>query len=274
LFFPFKFTLFFSGLPIFVSFLAYGNGNGVLSTFLVSAILFLTCPLEASCDIFLNFIASAALLGYLSTKNIVKGRKTWWYPESFLLQYFVLLSLFSVAFMSMVFYPEDVLLKASKEVLKILFKPNDPNAFLLQQYFNSFIKYSVGIGVLTKMFFTVLNLGLAHLFLKKINKNIRPTYDLRNLTMHNFLAILPLAFLTLARLIAEWSFVFSGLFAVGLFAPLLVGFQVIRRFSENQGNGARIIFYVALFILTLPTLALLVVLGIIDSFYPIKRTDS
>jgi Na+/melibiose symporter-like transporter len=55
---------------------------------------------------------------------------------------------------------------------------------------------------------------------------------------------------------------------------MLVGLQVIRRFSENQGNSATIIFYVALFILTLPTIALLVVLGIIESFYPIKRTDS
>ncbi|MDR2158207.1 MAG: hypothetical protein LBO02_02730 [Holosporaceae bacterium] len=275
LFLPFKFTLFFSGLPIFISFLAYGSNCGVAATSLASVILFLTASLEASCDIFLNFIAPAALFGGLSIKNIVKGQKTWWYPESFLLQNFVLLSFFSVVFLSLFFYSEDVLLKASQEAVKVIFKPNDPNALLARQYLASSIKYSLGISVLTKMFIGVLNFNLARLILTKMRKNIRPSFSFKDLRTHSFIAIFPLVSLTLANLFPPLSFLFSGLFIVGLFAPMCVGFQVIRRFSDGySGNRVMIAFFIVLLMLALPTITLLIILGIVDSFYPLKRSGS
>ncbi|MDR1982594.1 MAG: hypothetical protein LBQ08_02235 [Holosporaceae bacterium] len=271
IFIPIQVTLFFSGLPIFCAYLAYGNSCGSIAFILVTTILFLIFPAETSFDIFLSMIAPAALLGHLSIKNIEHKNKIWWYPESFLLLHFVLLSFASVAFMSAVYYSEDALLKASNEAIKPLLTSNNLNVSSVQNYITSTIKYSVGVGMLIKMLATLLNFNLAHIITKKIKRNIRPEFNLSSIKINNFIAIFPLISLTIAQIFPSVSFLCSGLFVVGLFAPMLCGFSVVYRLLDIR---ARFIFSFTLLILTLPTLAVVIILGIIDSFYAIEKKAS
>jgi hypothetical protein len=269
IFIPVQLPLFFAGLPIFIAYLAYGNRCGTVTSFLASTALFLIFPLELSLDVFFNMIASAALLGHLSIKNIKQNRKTWWYPESLLLQSVVILSLIAVVLVSTICYSEDLLLKASDEIVKPLLQSNGLNLSpSAQHHIASTIKYAVGIGTLIKMFIILLNFNLAHLITKKMGKNIRPGFDFGSLKTNSFMAISPLICLTVARLFPGISFIFSGLFVVGLFAPMICGFSVIYKLSDVR---ARFIFSIALLILTLPTMAVALILGIVDSFYPIRK---
>ncbi|MDR0753416.1 MAG: hypothetical protein LBE95_01980 [Holosporaceae bacterium] len=270
---PLKLALYFIGLPIFIAYLAYGNKNAGISALALTILLFFSTALEISIDIFLNIIAPAILLGHLSIKNIQMRRKTWWYPETYMLQYLAALSFISVAFLSMAFYSESSLIRNVEDAMNALLKPGDPNAVFLQKYLLSSVKYAVGIGTLIKMLITMLNFGLAHLIAKKIKKNIRPGFDFNHLTIHYSFAIFPLLSLTLAKIFHCLSFVCSGLFVVGLFAPAINGFSAIHRFAKGS---MRILigFYAALLTITLPMAAVVVLIGIISSFQAVsQKTD-
>ncbi|MDR0632103.1 MAG: DUF2232 domain-containing protein [Holosporaceae bacterium] len=259
---------FLSGVPISVAYLAYGDRSGFISLFIATILLFLVSSPESSCDLFLNIMAPAALLGHFSIKNIVKNRKTWWYPETFLLRNLVLLFAASTLFLSLTIYSEDVLLKAAQNVKDSLLQSSGANAVLLQQYFISSMRYSVGIGALIKIFIALSNFSLAHCITKKIKKNIRPGFDFKKLTFHYFFTIFPLVSLTLANIFTSLSFVGSGLFVVGLFAPMAGGLSVVHRFFEK--NRSRLItFYLALLLITLPLIVGVIILGIVDSFFPL-----
>jgi hypothetical protein len=119
---------------------------------------------------------------------------------------------------------------------------------------------------------TLLNFSLAHFIVKKMKKNIRPSFDVKNIKIHNILAILPLVSLTLANAFSCLSFVCSVIFVIGLFAPIANGFLTIYRFADKVNKNRTLIsFYFALSVFTLPTIAVVIVLGVVDSFFPIAR---
>ncbi|MDR0678291.1 MAG: hypothetical protein LBF44_02005, partial [Holosporaceae bacterium] len=86
MFIPIHLPLFFSGLPILIAYMAYDKHCGTITFLFISLVLFLAFPMEFFLDVFLDIIAPAALLGYLSIKNIEQNNKIWWYPESLLLR--------------------------------------------------------------------------------------------------------------------------------------------------------------------------------------------
>jgi hypothetical protein len=264
------FLLLFSGFPVMASYLAYGSISGCITALILTTALFFTTPLEVSCDAFLNIIVPAAMLGHFSIKNITLRRKIWWYPESLLLQRVILLYLAGVVFLSLVFYSEDVLAKNAMEAMNILFKPNDAGAIFVRQLLLSSVKYSVGIGSLTKMLVTFMNFGLAHFITKRMKRNIRPGFDFESVGVHYSLAILPLVALTAATVFPSISFICSGLCVVGLFAPIISGLAAIHRIAKGNVRTL-LIFYFALLVFTLPLIAAVVFLGIINSFHKIQR---
>jgi hypothetical protein len=220
----------------------------------------------------LSVVVPAALIGHLSIRSITVKRQIWWYPESFLLQNFMLLSFASVIFMSLFVHSEESLQKTVDEACNILFRSDDPQMILLKQSVVTMVKYSVGMGTLTKMLLTLITFCLARLITEKIKKNILPGFDFCNLTMNGFMAVVPVTALTAALLFPDVSFVCSGIFMVGLFAPLMCGFAVIRRLSRGRnGLRLRIILWCLMLFLTLPTILGIILLGIADSFYPLCR---
>ncbi|MDR2645710.1 MAG: hypothetical protein LBC04_00810 [Holosporaceae bacterium] len=264
-----RFLLLFSGLPIMASYLAYGSVSGNITTVMLITVLFFMAPLEISCDILLNVIVPAAMLGHFSIKNVTLRRKIWWYPESLLLQRVLMLYLASVVFLSLVFYSEDVLTKNATEALNVLFKPEGASAIFVRQLLLSSVKYSVGIGSLTKMFVTLMNFGLAHFITKRMKINIRQCFDFVNVRIHYTIAILPLVALTAATVSTRISFVCSGLCVVGLFAPIVSGLAAIHRIAKGNIR-ILFVFYFAVLIFTLPLIVVVVLLGIINSFHEIQ----
>ncbi|MDR0678568.1 MAG: hypothetical protein LBF44_03480, partial [Holosporaceae bacterium] len=179
--------------------------------------------------------------------------------------------LISVVLVSTICYSEEVLLKASNEIINPLLQSKGMNVSMMQSYIASTIKYSIGMATLIKMFATLLSFNLAHIISKKIRKNIRPEFNFNSLKIDNFMAILPLVCLTIAQVFPKVSFLFSGLFVVGLFAPLICGFLVIHRFLNVR---TRFILFFFLLVLTLPTILVIIILGIVDSFHSIGRKVS
>jgi hypothetical protein len=252
------------------SYLVYGSVSGNITALILTTVLLFTAPLEISCDMLLNIIAPAAMLGHFSIKSITLRRKIWWYPESLLLRRVILLYLAGVVFLSLVFYSEDVLTKNATEAMNILLKSEDANAIFVRQLLLSSVKYSVGIGSLTKMSITLMNFGLVHFITKRMKINIRQGFDFGNVKIHYAMTILPLVALTAAFVFTSISFVCSGLCVVGLFAPIISGVVAVHRIAK--GNARTLfIFYSALLIFTLPLIAAVILLGIINSFHEIQR---
>lgn len=270
-FFPLNFIAFFAGLPLFTSYLSKGEKVGLISSVLFFIIIAIFCSLEISMDVFLNIILPASIIGYFSTKHINKNKKIWWYPESFLLQNFVIISIISVILMSLTFHTENYMTKAYAEISKVILKNNNPETQLISRYFNSFVKYSVGAGVFSKMLATVSNLQIAHVICKKMKINIRPEFNILDLSISIWIAVLPIISLTIAQIIPSISFICSGIFVVGLFAPMLNGFSVLDFYAnKKQRRSVLTSVYIALFIFPLPVILLTVLLGIVDSFYSIR----
>ncbi|MDR2724400.1 MAG: hypothetical protein LBB25_04360 [Holosporaceae bacterium] len=260
-----KVALYFSNLPIFIAYLVYGRESGGVSAVVLAIMLFLIAPLEVSCDVLLSTIAPAAVLGHLSVKSITQGRKTWWYPETFLLQNFILLYFFVLIFLSIVSYPEDYCARITQRMLKKLCPQDGPNTIFMRQYLFASYQYTVGMLTLYKMIITLLIFALVHRVTKMVKKNIRPSFDLKHLTIHYSIAIFPLIFLTLGKIFHGLSFICSGLFLVGLFAPAVSGFSVIYRLAGGKVRTL-LVFHISLLVVTVPTIVIVILIGVIDSF--------
>ena len=270
-FFPLNFTLFFAALPLFISYLSRGEKSGLISSVVFSIIIGIFCPMEVSLDVFLNIILPASIIGYFSIKYITKNKKNWWYPESFLLRHFVIISLVSVILMSLTFYTENHMIKVYEEATKIILKSDTPETRLLSKYFSSFVKYSVGVSVFSKMLVTVSNLQIAHLICKKKKMCIRPDFKMLDLSISNWAAVLPIGSLAVAQIFPSVSFIFSGIFVVGLFAPMINGFSILHFFAhKKQKRSILTVVYISLFIFPIPVILLTVLLGIVDSFYSVR----
>lgn len=173
--------------------------------------------------------------------------------------------------MSLTFHTENYMTKAYAEISKVILKNNNPETQLISRYFNSFVKYSVGAGVFSKMLATISNLQIAHVICKKMKINIRPEFNILDLSISIWIAVLPIISLTIAQIIPSISFIFSGIFVVGLFAPMLNGFSVLHFYAnKKQRRSVLTSVYIALFIFPLPVILLTVLLGIVDSFYSIR----
>ncbi|MDR2107298.1 MAG: DUF2232 domain-containing protein [Holosporaceae bacterium] len=267
-------TYFFFGLPVFVAFLAFGDHRGAVVSAVAAVSSFLILPAPSATEVLFSSLAPAVLLGHLSLKSITVKRKTWWYPESLLLRRFMLLSFASVIFLSLFVYREELLMKGVNEMLKIISEGKDPKIISSAQSFGATaVKYAVGMQILMKMLISLLNFHLAHLIAKRMKKNIRPGFDFRHLTIDGFMAVTPLVALTAALLFPSVSFVCSGIFVAGLFAPMICGFSVIKGFSGGQKweRTWNVFFGCALLFLTFPTIVCVVLLGIVDSFHPIRK---
>ena len=273
---PIKLPIFFASIPLFVAYLSFGEVIGLSSTMLASVGIALFVPIQASSEIILNIFAPAAVLGHFSIKSITKGRKTWWYPESFLLRNFMLLSLFSVVALSMTFCTEQTMTEASQAAMDLLLSNgkgnNDINAIAIKQYLAFFVKYSVGISVIMKMMFSLLNFQLGHLISKRLKKNIRPEFDFSNIRIGNMMILLPLVSLTLSYIFPRIEFILCGIFVVSLFAPIISGLSLIHCFyTRKHKRRILIAYYLALFMMPIPMLFGTALLGIVDGLYPIRQ---
>jgi hypothetical protein len=215
-------------------------------------------------------IAPAVIIGHLSIKNITKGKKIWWYPESFLLKHFITISVVSLVIMSATFWTETKVLNMYQEVMKVVSKSISVDA-MIGQYFKGFMKYYLGIDLFSKMLLTIFNMQMAYSIGKRFGTNIRPEFNISELSISIWLAVLPIFSLTLASVINSLSFIFGGISVVTSFAPMLVGFSVISLFAkEKQKKYILTLTYVMLFIFPLPIIIICILLGIIDSFYPLR----
>ena len=259
-----------------MAYLSFGEVIGFGATALASAVIALLVPIEVSCEIILNIFAPAALLGHFSIKSITKGHKVWWYPESFLLRNFMLLSLFSVILLSVTFCTEQAMTEASQAAMNVLLNNskdgNNVNAIAIKNYLSAFVKYSVGISVVMKMMMCILNFQFGHLISKRIKKNIRPEFNFSDIRISNWMILLPLVSLSLSYIFPQSSFVLCGIFVVSLFAPTVSGLSLIHCFYERK-HKRRILmaYYLALFMMPIPMLAGTALLGIIDGLYPIRE---
>lgn len=275
-FFPFNFSIFFAGLPLFFSYLSCGKYDGALSSLVTFIIVVVFCKNEIVLNVSLNVIFPAVVLGQCSIKSIVNGKKTWWYPESFLLNHLVFISILSLIVMSLTFYNENKILSLYDETMKILFKDNtSPEVAIICKQFQKFIKYSVGIGIFSKMLITISNLQIASIISKRLKMNIRPQFDTTNITVPYWLSIISIIFLTVASIAPGLSFIFSGLSVVGLFAPMISGLSLIHFYAQKMKREKILIsLYIVLFIFPLPVIFFAIAFGIIDSFYPMRQLIS
>lgn len=271
--FAFGLLLFLSGVPIFFSYLSYGQKSGFISAFIATIIPFAFVPIEISIDVFLNIILPSSMVGHLALRNIVKNRKKWWYPESFLLNNFVILFSFVMIIMSFTLRAEESITKIYEEAVKIIFSEN-ANFYIsgAGQDLRSVIKYYEGIATFYNMLATILNLHIAYALGRKFKTNIRISFDMINITISNWLAVMPLVALTLSKMLPSLAYVFCGLFVVGLFAPALGGFSVIGFIIKKRKMRRAPLFITALVIIfPLHIMTLVALLGIVDSFYPIRK---
>lgn len=271
--FAFGLLLFLSAVPIFFSYLSYGQKSGFISA-VIAAILSLTfVPFEISIDVFLNIIMPSSVIGHLALRNIIKNRKKWWYPESFLLNNFVILFSIVMIIMSFTLRTEESMTKVYEEAVKIIFSEN-ANFYIneARQNLRSIVKYYEGIATFYNMLAAVFNLQIAYALGKKFKTNIRTSFDIFNITISSWLAIMPLVSLTLSKMLPSLAYVFCGLFVVGLFAPALGGFSVVGFIAKKRKmRHASLIITALIIIFPLHTITLVALLGIIDSFYPIRK---
>ena len=226
---------------------------------------------------FLNTIAPAMLLGHFSIQNIVQNHKKWYYPETFLLRDTILLAIFSVIFLSVTFFREDVILDTYSIALKAISgiegMENIQTNFAL--VIKPIVKFSVGIGIFTKMALNLLNFKIADSLAKKFKKNLRPKFDFSGIRVSMWMAVLPLLSLALSLGIESISFIFGGIFIVSSFAPIANGFLLLHASAQRlQKNWILVLLYLALLYIPIFILSSVMLLGIIDSFYDMRSLIS
>lgn len=275
-YFAFGFLLFLCGIPIFFSYLSYGQKSGFISAIFATFLLLIFMQIKISADIFLNIIVPSSMIGHMALKNIVKNREKWWYPESFLLNNLVILFSIVLVIMSFTLRTEESMTKIYEEATKIIFS-NNSELYMsnVGQNFRSIIKYYEGIATFYNMFVTILNLHIAYALGKKFKTNIRKSFDVFNITISPWLAVMSLIALTLSKMFPSMAYVFCGLFVVGLFAPTLSGFSVIGFIAKKRKmRRTPLIITVLIIIFPLHVMMLVALLGIVDSFYLIRKRIS
>ncbi len=271
-FFPLNFSIFFAGVPLFASYLSKGTKNGTISSIVCIGFVLAFCKIETSVDIILNVVLPPSIIGHFFIKCISKNRKTWWYPESFLLRNFIVISLVSLIFMSLTFYTEKHMAKAFDIAIDAIPNKNSPEICFVIQYLKSFIKYSLGISIFSKMIATISSFQIAYFICKKKKMNIRNEFSILNLSIPNWMAVLPIISLTIAKVAPFFSFVCSGIFVVSLVAPMLAGFSLLHFFAHNkQRRSILTTAYIFLLIFPLPMIISAVAIGIVDSFCKIRQ---
>lgn len=270
---PLKFLLLFLNIPIFYSYFTLGSRSGLITTAVLLVPMLIFMPFSAFCDIFLNTIAPAVLVGHFSIQNISQNRKKWWYPESFLLRDVTLLAIFSVIFLSVTFFRESVILDSYTNALKVVsgIEGMENVQVNLSLVLKSIVKFSVGIGIFTKMMLNVMNFKIADALAKRFHKNLRPDFDFSAVRVPTLLALLPLLSLALCLGIDAISFIFGGIFIVSSFAPIICGFSLLHAAANRlQKNWILVLLYLALLCMPIFMLLSIMLLGIIDSFYEIR----
>ncbi|MBR1734679.1 MAG: DUF2232 domain-containing protein [Alphaproteobacteria bacterium] len=269
--------MFLAGIPIFYSYFAYGQQNGWISTFLATVIISLFFPKVLIADIFLNIFILSAVVAHISLKNIVSNKKVWWYPENFLLRDFIILSSIVLLLMAFSFRTEDSVTKLYEDAVKLIFNNNNNDILyqtLVTSTVKSLMKYFLGMTVFFNMITTLFNMQIAYRLVKKYSKtNIRPAFDGYNLSISNWLAVYPLVVFTLSKIFSAYSYIFCGLFVIGLFALMLAGFSFLNFVAKKKRvrNTTKIMLILLLFVFPLQISYLAAFIGIIDSFYPLRE---
>lgn len=263
----------FSGLPLFFSFLSYGKNDGIVSCAVVFVIVACVCGHEIVLTEALNDIIPAAVLGVCATKKIVKKNKTWWYPESFLLLYLILLSSISTVVMSYTMFSEEKMAVLCSAVIDKLFVGAGlkTEAALVTEQIKPIMKYFAGFSIFIQMLAIISNLQIAQIISRKFKHNIRPRFDYCNITIPCLLAISPIILLTIAEIFPSISYLGHGLSVVLLFAPMASGLSLIHFYADHtKRNGLLASFYILLLFFALPMLLIAAILGVIDSFRPLR----
>lgn len=260
---------------IFFSYLSYNQKGGLVSAVTATICLLPLVSLESVAHFFLNDILPTAILGHLLMRNIVQDQKIWWYPESFLLRdcTFVFSGIWLI--MAYTLMPEATMMKLYETLMKILFQSNaefftkGAGAEQMRYMFS----YSGGALTFCNMLEAAFNLEMAYAWGKKYKTNLRTSFDLLNLRIPNWMVLLPWIFLVLAHMIPAHAYLLKGLFIGTLFAPAICGLSIVYFIAEKKQKLRRLPMITIILVLLLPLhmIGLLVLLGMIDSFYQIRN---
>jgi hypothetical protein len=267
--------LFFAPFPLLFVYCIDEPRCGLCAALVASLATALFCPLKICIDTLLCLIAPSMMLGSFLNDNIVKNKKTWWYPESFLLRNFVIVYFIAAIVLSFTVFPESYV----DEMYRSVFANMEKLEGVTQQQIDSiksateylkpyYLKFFLGFEVIVKMFMVAINLRLAHALGKKIAKNIRSTIDLRNIRISHWMAVSPMVFFTLSQIFVGASYLLTALFVVTLFAPLIAGFSVGHYFFASFQHTRFWNFIFILFSVFFPLVIAL--LGFVDSFYSLR----
>lgn len=271
----FAFGIFLSlgGVPILFSYLSKGHRVGLISTLFATLIIFLFIPFRASANILLNIILPSSAIGCFALKKIVQNGKIWWYPESFLLNNIVIIFSIVLLIMSYTLHSEENVAKICGDVIKFVFSENtDLYLNVAMRKLQAIAKYFEGITAFFNMLGTVVNLQIAYALGKKIKSNIRPSFDTAHITISKGLAFFPIIAFIASQISSLLSYAFGGLFVVGLFAPTLSGLSIIS-FIAQKKKIKRVWGIITILFIVFPMYIVIfaAVLGLIDSFYPIRE---
>lgn len=261
-----------TSVPIYIAFILFGNTSGVISTVLSSGIILGMIPFRVAGDILINSILPSAIIGYYFTKSMKIKNKIWWYPESLIIRNFVLYSFAAVAILSYSVFSESYMQQVVQQTLDVFVRTdNFLQQAALEKKFLDIIPFTVGFEVMIKMLVTVFNLRIALWTLRNTSIK-RKQFIMKNLNVPSWMALAPLVALTLSYLLPSLSFVLKGLSVIGFFGVGLVGNSIVHDIAEaKQLKGVLIAYWISLLILFTPTLLLIILLGTIDSLYPLRK---
>ena len=182
----------------------------------------------------------------------------------------------SLAFMSVTFFTNEKIRAIYDVVVEkgILVAANKPEADMaaINALFSRFSKYFLGFVFFFQMLATLFNFQLSHFLSLKLKKNIRPKFDFLNLSSPYYISVIPIVSLTIANLVPGLHFTFSSLAVAGLFMPTVCGFSIVHFYAkERKQKNILVIAYLMLLIFPLLIILFMAAIGVIDSFFPVRR---
>lgn len=270
-YFLFPVFLFFASVPVLLAYLARGAAVGHVAFVVSTLTLALLSPtLRVFCDFLLNALAPAALMGYFSIQSKTEGRKIWWYPESLLLRNFMIFSLISLLIQSFTICSESSMRSIVTEFVAAMSK-HVGTVGVDESTVDIIVNYSVGVGVVVKMFITMLNFQFAHVLSYRLKSNIRKDFHLLHVRLRNWMVLLPLGSLCASYVIPQLSFWLSGIFVVGMFASVIGGVSMLHSYYEHHHRKRILVaYYLTLFMMPVPVLCVTAAIGVIDCLYPMR----
>lgn len=276
IFFPLQFCC---AASLFVAFVSYGNAYGLQAC----AVAVVCLLIESALGIFpsqqalwnatllpiVDLIVPVGVVGYCFLQKKVVGRKTWWYPESFLLRNFTILCALVAMIYSVTQFSPDQMIpiveEAAKTIQNMLGANNNINIDMIKRGMMPWAKVFSGIYVLSNAMGLLINFAIALKIAEKLQRKQR-NFDLTTLQLHPFLGAAPLVLLTAAILLPSVGHILGSAAIAMTIGPLITGLVSIHRRISQQHAQKTLMIYGSILLLALffPTLlSILFLLAII-----------